>query len=48
MKRAYYSNSIYNFISDKTSSILGELSMNHSNRTIDELQINAWKKQIEI
>ena len=27
---------------------MGELTANHSNRTLDELQINAWKKQIKI
>lgn len=48
MKRAYYSNSIVKFLQDSVSKIVGELSMNHSNRNLDELQINAWKKQIEI
>ena len=48
MKRAYYSNTIDQFINDSVSSIIGELSMNHSNRSLDELQTNAWKKQIEI
>lgn len=48
MKRAYYSNKINQFLIDSVSSIIGELSMNHSNRSLDELQTNAWKKQIEI
>ncbi|WP_093023432.1 DUF2075 domain-containing protein [Pustulibacterium marinum] len=48
MKRAYYSNTIDQFLNDSVSSIIGELSMNHSNRSLDELQTNAWKKQIEI
>ena len=48
MKRAYYSNKIDQFLDDSVSSIIGELSMNHSNRSLDELQTNAWKKQIEI
>ncbi|WP_194851635.1 DUF2075 domain-containing protein [Nonlabens antarcticus] len=48
MKRAYYSNSINAFLEDPESSILGELTSNHSNRTLEELQINAWKKQILI
>ncbi|MGQ1786840.1 MULTISPECIES: DUF2075 domain-containing protein [unclassified Saccharicrinis] len=48
MKRAYYSNKIDIFLNDSVSSIIGELSMNHSNRSLDELQTNAWKKQIEI
>ncbi|KAA3623527.1 MAG: DUF2075 domain-containing protein, partial [Bacteroidetes bacterium] len=48
MKRAYYSNTIDQFLNDSDSSIVGELSINHSNRSLDELQTNAWKKQIEI
>lgn len=48
MKRSYYSNSIQNFLLDNDSSILGELTANHSNRTLEELQINAWRKQIEV
>ena len=48
MKRAYYSKSIHDFILESESSILGELTANHSNRTLEELQINAWRKQIKI
>ena len=48
MKRAYYSNKIKDFLIDPNSSILGELTANHSNRTLEELQINAWRKQIHI
>ncbi|MFW0884085.1 DUF2075 domain-containing protein [Candidatus Acidulodesulfobacterium sp. H_13] len=48
MKRAYYSKSIKEYILDPESSILGELTANHSNRTLEELQINAWRKQILI
>ena len=48
MKRAYYSNSIQNYLLGAESSILGELTANHSNRTLDELQISAWRKQITI
>lgn len=48
MKRAYYSNSIQSFLLESNSSILGELTANHSNRTLEELQINAWRKQITI
>jgi Schlafen group 3, DNA/RNA helicase domain len=48
MKRAYYSNSIQDYLLDAESSILGELTANHSNRTLEELQINAWRKQITI
>jgi len=48
MKRAYYSNSIENFLKDTEISILGELSLNHTNRTLEDLQRNAWVKQIQI
>ena len=48
MKRAYYSNNIQDFLLDSNSSILGELTANHSNRTLEELQVNAWRKQITI
>jgi len=48
MKRSYYSNSICNFIKESESSILGKLSINHSNRTLEDQQKNAWVKQIQI
>ncbi|MGY0399650.1 MAG: hypothetical protein ACWIPH_06885 [Ostreibacterium sp.] len=48
MKRAYYSNKIQDFLTEPKSSILGELTANHSNRALEELQINAWRKQIAI
>ncbi len=48
MKRAYYSNNIQDFLQESDSSILGELTANHSNRTLEELQVNAWRKQITI
>jgi hypothetical protein len=48
MKRAYYSNNIQDFLIEPDSSILGELTANHSNRTLEELQVNAWRKQITI
>jgi hypothetical protein len=48
MKRAYYSNNIQDFLLEPDSSILGELAANHSNRTLEELQVNAWRKQITI
>ena len=48
MKRAYYSNNIKDFILEPDSSILGKLTYNHSNRTLEELQVNAWRKQISI
>lgn len=48
MKRAYYSSSIKEFLNESASSVLGKLTANHSNRTLEELQINAWRKQIEV
>lgn len=48
MKRAYYSNNIHDFLLEPDSSILGELTANHSNRTLEELQVNAWRQQITI
>jgi len=48
MERAYYSNSIKDFLKDTEISILGELSLNHTNRTLEDLQKNAWVKQIQI
>ncbi|WP_379953122.1 hypothetical protein [Dokdonia sp. R78006] len=48
MKRAYYSNSIQQFLLETEVSILGHLTTNHSNRKLEELQINAWIKQIQI
>jgi len=48
MNRAYYKNSISKFIKENDNSILGKLSLNHSNRQLEDLQKNAWVKQIEI
>ncbi|WP_299776878.1 DUF2075 domain-containing protein [uncultured Formosa sp.] len=48
MKRAYYNNTILGFVTEDSNSILGQLSLNHANRSLDELQRNAWIKQIEI
>ena len=48
MKRAYYSKSIQEFLLESESSILGKLTANHTNRTLEDLQINAWRKQIQI
>ena len=48
MNRAYYSNSILTFLVEDSDSILGQLSRNHSNHSLEELQMNAWIKQIEI
>ncbi|ALM19875.1 hypothetical protein AAT17_00690 [Nonlabens sp. MIC269] len=48
MNRSYYNNSIFDFITEDKNSILGKLSLNHSNRQLEDLQKNAWVKQIEI
>lgn len=48
MNRAYYKNSITDFLKKDSSLILGELSLNHTNRSLEDLQRNAWVKQIEI
>jgi len=48
MNRAYYKNSIINFIEEGKNSILGQLSLNHTNRSLEDLQKNAWVEQIEI
>ena len=47
MSRAYYSNTINNFLNDNDYNILGHLSRNH-NHALEDLQKNAWIKQIEI
>ncbi len=48
MKRAYYSETITDFLNESESSILGKLSFNHTNRSLEELQKSAWVKQIRI
>lgn len=45
--RAYYSDTIYDFICNDSSAILGKLTENHSH-SLEELQKNAWLKQIII
>ena len=47
MQRAYYSNTIQNFINEDASRVLGELSLNHTH-ALEELQKNAWIGQIQI
>lgn len=47
MKRSYYSNSVNEFLNDSTSEVLGLLATNHAH-SLEELQKNAWIKQIEI
>jgi hypothetical protein len=48
VNRAYYSNKINDFLNESEDSILGKLTLKHTNRTLEDLQINAWRKQIEI
>lgn len=47
MTRSYYSNSISNFLQEDETKILGQLSLHH-NHALEDLQKNAWIKQIEI
>jgi hypothetical protein len=47
MKRSYYQNSTANFLTEDSNSIFGQLSINHQH-TLEDLQKNAWIKQIEI
>lgn len=46
MKRSYYQNTITNFLKEETNSIFGQLAKNHQH-DLDELQKNAWLKQIQ-
>ena len=48
IQRAYYSATIAKFLSTNQNEILGGLIANHSNRTLNDQQRNAWAKQIEI
>ncbi|MCL7763254.1 DUF2075 domain-containing protein [Polaribacter sp. Z014] len=48
MNRAYYKNTISEFLTEDSNSVLGQLSLNHTNRSLEDLQKNAWVKQIEI
>jgi hypothetical protein len=47
MTRSYYSNTISDFLQDDETRILGELSLHH-NFALEDLQKNAWVKQIKI
>jgi hypothetical protein len=47
MTRAYYSNSIRDFLVDSPDNILGQLTRHH-NHALEDLQRNAWLKQIDI
>ena len=46
--RAYYSDTIKNFLEEETNSILGKLTSAHSHRHLEIQQTNAWKIQIQI
>jgi hypothetical protein len=39
MKRAYYSNTIQDFLLEPETSILGELAINHSNRSLEDFGV---------
>jgi hypothetical protein len=47
MTRSYYSNTISDFLKDDENRILGQLSLHH-NHALEDLQKNAWVKQIAI
>ncbi len=47
MTRSYYSNTISDFLQDDETRILGQLSLHH-NHALEDLQKNAWVKQITI
>ena len=47
MTRSYYSNTVKDFLKDDDTRILGQLSLQH-NHALEDLQKNAWVKQIEI
>ncbi|EKE29587.1 MAG: hypothetical protein ACD_2C00141G0009 [uncultured bacterium (gcode 4)] len=46
--RSHYSNPIKDFILDDNKRILWDLVHNYNNRSLEDLQRNAWEKQIEI
>ncbi|UCM99220.1 DUF2075 domain-containing protein [Sulfurimonas sp. SWIR-19] len=47
MQRSYYSNHLGEFIQEDTNKILGNLARHH-NHALEDLQKNAWIKQIEL
>ncbi len=47
MTRAYYSNTLQNFLRDSNNDILGQLARHHSH-ALEDSQKNAWLKQIDI
>lgn len=48
MRRSYYSSSIHEFLKDPDANIVGELTKNHTNRSLVETQVNSWFEQIKI
>ncbi|ULJ68725.1 DUF2075 domain-containing protein [Wielerella bovis] len=48
MTRAYYRQSISQFLNTDNNQILGELLAQHTHQKLDDLQRNAWQKQIAI
>ena len=47
MKRAYYSNTVGNFIKEERKAILGDLA--HNNQfALEDLQRNTWEEEIRI
>lgn len=48
MNRSYYSDSISNFITEESSSILGKLNASHTNENLNIKQTRAWEAQIQI
>ena len=48
MRRAYYSSSIHEFLKESDENIVGELTKNHSNRSLVETQVRSWFEQIKI
>ena len=48
MKRAYYSDSIKNFLNNDTDTILGRISQGSDDSSIRQTQQGAWVQQIEI
>lgn len=48
MQRAYYQAPISTFLQETPENILGHLSKNHQNRSLEDNQRNTWLKQIHI
>ena len=46
MKRAYYSDSIANFLAEKSQSVLGEI-LTHSDFSVEQTQRDSWIHQIQ-